>query len=356
MKILIVGLGYAGGRFRKAFQNVLGPDGDGLGPQFAYVTRKRLDGENIPHYPSVSAALTDFAPDIVVVTVPDESHAEILTELAGFTGFVIAEKPLATSRDDLTPAQKGLADTSGFCMDLVERYSDATAFLRDHVREQGLELVRAHFTWGKDRINDHRPTSGVPSEVIHPLDLVQWICGGRLHLDTVLGTRSDFSVSGPEVLDSVALSARLGPGVVTGYSSFVNITRKREVDFVFRDARGELLYASAEYDTPAWDADRLRVWRRHSAGDEVIHQLDTGGTPVPAGHRTVVKLGRLVEDVVRFTESGRQPTTPFAGLGQALELQELLNDMEHRARTVGPVAYFPDGRSVLREADWERLG
>ncbi|MFC7304822.1 Gfo/Idh/MocA family oxidoreductase [Streptomyces monticola] len=355
MKILIVGLGYAGGRFKKAFQNAIEATGNGSEPHFAYVGRKDLDN-GLTYYASVAAALTGFTPDIVVVTVPDEAHAEILEQLAGFRGFVIAEKPLATSRNDLAPIEKSLENISGFCMDLVERYSDATAFLRAHVRDQGLELVRAHFTWGKDRINDHRPTSGVPSEVIHPLDLVQWICGADLSLDTVIGTRSDFSVSGPEVLDSVALSGRIGSGVVTGYSSFVNITRKREVDFVFRDAQGELLYASAEYDSPAWDADRLRVWRRHSHGDEEIHRLDTGGVPVPPEQRTVVKLGRLVEDVVRFTESGERPATPFAGLDQALDLQELLNLMEHRARTVGPVAYFPHGRTVLQEADWERLG
>ncbi|RLU94593.1 oxidoreductase [Streptomyces griseocarneus] len=357
MKIVIVGLGYAGTRFHKAFTNAAAAVPGATPPEFAYVGRRRTRAD-LPYYPTVTAALEGFGPDVVVVTVPDAAHAGILTDLAGFRGFVVAEKPLATSRDDLTPVEKALDGVSGFCMDLVERYSEATTVLRAYVQDNGLELVRAHFLWGKDRINDHRPTSGVPSEVIHPLDLVQWIAGnGRsLDLETVLGTRSDFSVSGPEVLDSVALGARLGNGVVTGYSSFVNITRKREVDFVFRDPDGELTYASAVYDTPVWDADRLRVWRRRSTGDEVLLEVETGREPVAEEQATVVKLGRLAADVTRFVATGAAPDVPFPGLADALGLQNLLDAMEGRARTTGPVTYFPQGRTVLQEADWERLG
>lgn len=351
MKVLIVGIGYAGTRFHKAFGNT------GKPMSFAYVGRNRTRTD-IPYYDSVTGALADFRPDVVVVTVPDAAHAAILGELDGFTGFVVAEKPLTTGRDDLRTVDSALAKTSGFCLDLVERYSESSVFLRDYIRTRDLELVRAHFTWGKDRINDHRPTSGVPSEVVHPLDLVQWIAGrgAVITLESVLGTRSDFSVSGPEVLDSVALAGRLGTGTVTGYSSFVNITRKREVDFVLCSPEGELIYASAVYDTPSWDADRLRVWRRTSAGDEVIHELDTGDRPVPPGAETVVKLGRMAAEVTEFVTEGRAPAAPFPGLADSLRLQLLLNTMEREARTTGPVAYFPDGRTVLQEADWERLG
>lgn len=351
MRILIVGLGYAGTRFRIAFRNT------GIPVEFAHVGRRRRDPE-IPYYTSVREGLDRFRPDVVVVTVPDAVHAEILGELAGFEGFVVTEKPLTTSRDDVSAVASAMAKTSGFCMDLVERYSEATVRLRDHVRRGGLRLVRAHFTWGKDRINDHRPTTGVASEVIHPLDLIGWIAGDGAPLEpaSVLGTRSDFSVSGAEVLDSVAVSGRLGQGVVTGYSSFVNITRKREVDFVFRAPDGALEYASAVYDTPAWDADRLRVWRRTSAGDTVLCELDTSAQPVPEHARTVVKLGRMATDVARFVVHGEQPAQPFPGLSDALALQELLTTVEREARTTGPVVYFPDGRTVLQETDWERLG
>ncbi|MEE1753364.1 Gfo/Idh/MocA family oxidoreductase [Streptomyces sp. SP18CS02] len=355
MRVLIVGLGYAGTRFRTAFENAGEKAGESMA--FAHVGRNGPRSD-IPYYDSVHRALAGFGPDVVVVTVPDEAHAAVLSELAGYEGFVVAEKPLTTSRDDTTAVESALAKVSGFCLDLVERYSEATVFLRDHIRRNGLRLVRAHFTWGKDRINDHRPTSGVPSEVVHPLDLVQWIAGDgeRIALESALGTRSDFSVSGPEVLDSVALAGRLASGTVTGYSSFVSITRKREVDFVLRSPEGGLVYANTVYDTPAWDADRLRIWRRTDDGDEVIHELNTGDRPVPPGAGTVVKLGRMAADVTSFVVSGRRPGIPFPGLADALGLQHLLDTVEREVRTTGPVTYFPDGRTVLREADWERLG
>ncbi|MFI8438382.1 Gfo/Idh/MocA family oxidoreductase [Streptomyces sp. NPDC079020] len=351
MKVLIVGLGYAGTRFRSAFANTRVP------MEFSYVGRTRKDVD-IPYFPSVSEALRDGRPDVVVVTVPDTAHAGILAELDGYDGFVVAEKPLAIPGDDLAAVGSALGKASGFCLDLVERYSEASRFLRTHVLRNGLELVRAHFTWGKDRINDHRPTSGVQSEIVHPLDLVQWIAGrsGELVLESALGTCSDFSVSGPRVLDSVALSGTLGPGTVTGYSSFVNITRKREVDFVFRDAQGDILYAALVLDTPVWDADRLRLWRRASGGDEVIHELDTGDRPVPAGSETVVKLGRMALDVTEFVVRGRTPEFAFPGIADALALQHRLNEMDARVRRARPVTYFPHGRTVLQEADRERLG
>ncbi|MFE6691651.1 oxidoreductase [Streptomyces sp. NPDC057743] len=357
MKVAIVGLGYAGTRFRTAFRNVAREAGTAHRLSFAYVGRHRTTDE-IPYYPTVTAMLAGFRPDVVVVSVPEHARAQIFTELAGYTGFVVSEKNLATSRDDLDLVAKSLADVSGFNLDLVERYSEATSYLRAYVRAHQLELVRANFIWGKDRINDHRPTSGVPSEVVHSLDLVPWICGGghRLEVDTAIGTRSDFSVSGPEVLDSVALTARLGPGAVTGYSSFVHITRKREVDFVFRTPDAELLYASIVFDTPVWDADHLRIWQRRDDGDELIHELRTDGEAGDPELRTVIKLGRLVRDVTRFVEDGTRPEVPFASLADSLSLQRLLNDVEGRARTVGPVAYFPDGRAALAEVDWERLG
>jgi hypothetical protein len=43
------------------------------------------------------------------------------------------------------------------------------------VKLQQLQLLRAHFYWGKNRINDHRPTIGVSSEAIHSLDLIQHV-------------------------------------------------------------------------------------------------------------------------------------------------------------------------------------
>ncbi|WP_282280852.1 hypothetical protein [Pseudomonas sp. PS02302] len=81
MNVLIVGLGYAGHRFWRAFEHLSVSTGMPL--RLAYVDRKPKASE-LPFFPTVASALHHFEPDIVVVSVNDESHARILTELSGY--------------------------------------------------------------------------------------------------------------------------------------------------------------------------------------------------------------------------------------------------------------------------------
>ena len=352
--VLIVGLGYAGTRFLKAFGKASG----GRHAEVAYVDLVERPVLN-QRFNNVETALREFRPDIAVVSVNDDQHARILEELHGFRGFVVCEKPLASAGDDLGRVEKAMEQTSGFCLDLIERYSEATMLLKRHVQDQHLRLVRANFYWGKDRIHDRRPTCGVTSEVIHALDLVQHVSGQKENLEIVgvLGSRSDFSISGNQVLDSVSLAGNLGAGVVTGYSSFVNVTRKREIDFTFASPQGKLVYAVAVFDTPAWDIDRLRIWKRTPAGEEIL--LDFLAVPDDRDLelKTIRKLVRLVEDVLGHVENGAVPSQPFPNLATALSLQALLAQIESRAVAPAPVRYVVgDGREFLNEGDWERLG
>lgn len=353
VNILIVGLGYAGTRFLRAFGAAT------TQARFAYVNRSR-GRDDLPYFPSVSQALREFAPDIVVVSVSDGSHAQVLHELDGYQGFVVCEKPLVRADDDIDKLRSVLASINGFCLDLVERYSPATVALRRFVADNELELVRAHFFWGKDRINDHRVTTGAVSEVIHSLDLIQWICGGedQLEILDVIGVRSDFSISGPDVLDSVSLNARLGTATIAGYSSFVSITRRREIDLTFLAPDSGLVHATMVFDTPEWDLDRLTVWRPIPGGIETLLELDTADSVVPDPQwNTIRKLSVLAEDVLRHVQREEQPRQPFPDLEAGIQLQLLLNDIERAVRCTAPVAYFPGTRPPATvEVDLERLG
>jgi hypothetical protein len=231
--------------------------------------------------------------------------------------------------------------------------------LREWVERHDWQLVRANFHWGKDRINDYRPTCGVTSEVIHALDLVGWICprAGQLRLDGVLGVRSDFSISGAEVLDTVQLTASLGEARVTGYSSFVNIVRQRTVDFSFVDRGARLIHARMAFDTPRWDHDQLRIWTRGANGaEELLHEFATA--PDEPGLDTLHKLSRLCRQVVRAVALKEPPRQPFAGLDTAVALQRLLNDLETHAQTPAPVRYVHGETRVLlaEDSDLESLG
>ncbi|HFS0969433.1 TPA: Gfo/Idh/MocA family oxidoreductase [Pseudomonas aeruginosa] len=356
MKILIIGLGYAGNRYRRTFEHIATSTGMSL--TLAYVGRRRRSTE-LPYFDSVSRALVEFAPDIVVVSANDHSHASVLKQLAGYRGFVICEKPLATPQDDLSELSAALGQVSGFALDLVERYSDVTRQLREWVERHDWQLVRANFHWGKDRINDHRPTCGVTSEVIHALDLVGWVNprAGQLRLHGVLGVRSDFSISGEEVLDTVQLTASLGDAPVTGYSSFVNIVRQRTVDFSFADRDARLIHARLVFDTPCWDHDQLRIWTRGADGtEELLHEFAT--TPDTPGLDTLHKLSRLCLQAVRAVALKDTPRQPFAGLDTAVALQRLLNDLDTHAQTPAPARYLHSETRVLlaEDRDLESLG
>ncbi|UNF29375.1 hypothetical protein [Bartonella krasnovii] len=120
-----------------------------------------------------------------------------------------------------------LVQCSGFCLDMVERYSAVSSLLRSYISEYNLEPIRCTFHWGNDRLWDCRPTSGVSSKIIHPIDLVQWICKRRLVLDKVIALESDFAVGSAFKLDSAFILAQLGAeAVCMGYSSFVNESQK----------------------------------------------------------------------------------------------------------------------------------
>lgn len=357
MKLLIVGLGYAGKRYQRAFRHLAAKLD--LPLDVAYVARQQRISEALPYYPDVPRALAEFHPDVVVVSVNDHAHVGILRDLAGFTGFVLCEKPLAVPGDGWPNACAGLATVQGFALDLVERYSEASHRLRDRVAEQSWSLIRASFHWGKDRLNDYRPTCGVSSEVIHALDLVQWIGapGDTLRLRQAIGISSDFSLSGSDVPDTVMLTATLGESVVAGYSSFVNIQRQRTVDFSFADPAGRIFHARIVYDTPAWDHDELRIWTRDSEGREVlVDALRT--TPSEVGLETLLKLSRLCEDVTRVTALGASPRQPFVSLDEAICLQSLLDDIGQQVGTP-PIARYVRGAARLlipRSADLESLG
>jgi predicted dehydrogenase len=356
MKILIIGLGYAGSRYRRAFEHIA--TSTGLPLSLAYVGRRRKPTE-LPFFDSVDRALEVFAPDIVVVSVNDHSHAPVLKQLAGYRGFVICEKPLVTPQDELAAISAALSQVGGFALDLVERYSEASRQLREWVERHDWQLVRAHFHWGKDRINDYRPTCGVTSEVIHALDLLGWICprAGQLQLQSVLGVRSDFSISGDEVLDSVLLTARLGEAPVSGYSSFVNIVRQRTLDFSFVDRDAQLIHARLVFDTPRWDHDQLRIWTRGANGaEELLHEFVT--TPDEPGLDTLHKLSRLCRQVVRAVALKEPPRQAFAGLDIAMALQRLLNEIDAHAKTPPAARYVHGETRVLlaEDSDLESLG
>lgn len=357
MKVLIIGLGYAGNRFRRAFEGLWEERGERVGGRIAYVGRTRSD-EDLPYYSSVASGIARHRPDVVVLSVNDVYRAEVSKELAGFTGFVICEKPFVCPWDDLDQAARHFSMVSGFCLNVIERYSAMSEMLLKFVRTHELELLRANFMWGKDRLGDHRPTCGVTSEIIHPLDLIQHVSDIRqsYRIDAAHCVQSDFSISGSAVSDSVSILGKLGGAVVSGYASFVNVSRHREIGYVFARRTGEIVYAKMVFDDPQWDDDHLQIWQRaeeHALVDERVVSPE-----VTSNGMRLMKITRLVSDVSASVH-GFAPRQAFPDLSAAIKLQRTLNTIHDRAaKNSLKVFYSRYGKVAIAPgtATWEKLG
>lgn len=339
MNVLIIGLGYAGTRYLRAFQS-LKAEFPSIDINYAYVGRKKAE-EDVKYYPDVNSALMQHHPDIIVVSVSDGQHYAVLKELGCYHGFIVCEKPLLNLNDDLHFIFHALKNSSGFCMDMIERYSEVTNYLKEYIKENSLCLIRASFIWGKDRINDHRSTCGVLSEVIHPLDLIEWIVedGGSISLGSAIGTGSDFSISGDDVIDSIAITADLGSAAVMGYSSFVNIIRQRTVDFIFSSPEQELIYARLTFDTPEWDIDHVKIWKHTADGDQLIKEFTTNIHDNNPSLKTIRKLQRQVREVIHYVMGYSVLENSFTDLEDSIKLQTLLNEIETSTVRIKPVTY-----------------
>jgi len=359
MNILIVGYGFAGNQYFRAL-DVLKQTSERLNDVAVAYYDKKDKNSFVPYFADLNQALSQFRPDLIIVTVNDAFHADILNELSSFKGFVICEKPLANSSDNLEAIKENLKNIRGFYFNLIERYSQATQTLRAFIERNQLELVRAHFTWAKNRLNDYRPTVGVTSEIIHSLDLIQYVCPveANYELHQVIGSCSDFSVSGADILDSLSITAKLNQAVVTGYSSFVNISRTREINFIFHNPMQDIIYARMIFDTPEWDEDTLCIWKHTANGEHIFEKLLTEKKHYPHGKQAINKFVYMLGDIINLIHGDIKPKVNLPDLQTALTLQVLLNEIERKAIVLEPIEFFPkkERQFLFTENDLEKLG
>lgn len=347
MRVLIIGMGYAGTRYWQAF-TALSPE---LGPiEIAHASRSP-NSSPVPGYTSIAHALDNFVPDLVVVTVNDVNRADVLRELVSYRGTIVCEKPLITSSDSIAEVDTAFGDRDSFYVAQIERYSQAARDLKLFARTGNARAVRGSFFWAKNRIGDPRPTSGVISEIIHPIDLLQWILSdGRETMEKTVGTiiRSDFSISGDSVIDTALATGTIAGTPVAGYSSFVGLERMRSIQLTLSDGSPSPIYATATFDSPVWDADQLRVWRLTDRGlqDELITRDYAPDTD--AANPGLRKQIRLCRDLIEHVRNpSHQPDLPQ--IGEALDMQRVLNAL---ASGAGPTTqYFGNSERFRLAAD-----
>lgn len=359
MNILIIGLGYAGGRFLAAAKQLQAEERDLPPLSLAYVGPKNKNAE-IPYFSEIEEALKEFQPDIIVNSSNDIFHLDVIKKLGGYGGFLLNEKPLITPFQNIECVKSSLDKINGFVMDMVERYSEATSALRNYVRENMLEPIRISFIWGKNRLEDHRPTCGVGSEVIHALDLIEYVIpsNSEIVMHGAIGISSDFSVSGADILDTVHLTGLYDKAVIDGYASFVNIDRQRNIDFTFRDPSNKLIYARLVYDTPGWDLDTLDIWERDDSGaTKMLLALKTEDNPKILNAHGLYKIKSILKSAINFRQNNQKLDVEFCDLRQSIKLYALINQLYALARN-GPIAnYHALARRIVTNAgNSETLG
>ncbi|CAM3849166.1 hypothetical protein TSST111916_10310 [Tsukamurella strandjordii] len=348
-RVELFGTGYEGTRLREALVAAVRLAGTGEAVEFREYGR--ADSARIAASAPADRTARFAGSEYLINATNDDQHDAVLDLLHHADGFVVSEKPLVAP--DQTVAEGWSSAWSGrdrFALNTIERYSAAVSYVRDRVAAAELRVARVNFVWAKNRFDDPRPTVGVVSEVIHPLDLAVHLVGGDLaqvRLSSATVIESDYAAAGTVLPESAQIAFEVGGAVVTGYSSFGHPSRSRVVEITAEGARGEREYFELRFDDPAWDYDRLRHWS--TAGTVPPVELDftppADGSPVGAA-----KLVRFWLDVLdgRF---GRR----YAGFDDAVQLQRLLGEI---SRSVRAEAVYGGGqaRSTLDRLDSERLG
>ena len=332
---MIAGLGYSGHRFMKVMNYL-----QVVEPNLAVlVSVVDSDAKKLKILPKSVAAFTSFAdalntvePDAVAVCVNEASHFEVLSMLANSSvRSVLCEKPLTSTMYQAREIAQVLADKQ-LSMNMVERFSPivpaAIKWLHEH---PDLTPRRIEFFWGKHRVKDARPTIGVCSEIIHPLDLVKMIfLQDSMYLIAAFGIESDLHDIGAPGLDSVFTLYESEGCPIIGQSSFAWPRRDRRL-VSYMSGGGVLYRMTLEFDNPKWDCDYLEVVRINEKTGiyEKIYEYRTinGDFPIELLH--IYKVKQFVYNSL-LAARGQQPEVPLVSYVEALELQQILDELEQK--------------------------
>jgi predicted dehydrogenase len=350
--VLVVGAGYAGNRFIKAIHHLEREHGEVRLGGIVDTDTSRLrpwSAQGVPVFSVLPSALSCVRPDVVVVAVNEEAHVGVLRTLAlSGSRFILCEKPLTRTVAE-AEALHGPLCHSVLSLNLVERFSDIVSAAQRWLAATGaIDVIRVEFHWGKHRIADPRPTIGVASELIHPIDLVHVLfTPGRLRDVSGFGVDSNLSCNGPVCMDSIHFSARAEAGyTLLGHASFTWPRRVRNLSSLARDARGRLYRLILTFDTPHWDCDEFIVEELHQRSGQYrcLERLVTSLDAVPADVRGIGKVIRFVRASISHWVGGTQAPL-LVDLDAAIGLQRIVERVCGEVECLGTL-----GNSFFRKS------
>lgn len=268
-KVLIVGLGKAGGRFLRSlsYLHEICPALEVAAVCDSNASQlDQVESSVVRRFTDLSVALEEIRPDVVCVCVNEVGHFDALKLIAACSSVraVLSEKPLTETLEQC----EAVIDLLGgrlVCVNFVERYSPVIQDFQEWSVDNDATVLRAEFRWGKYRFMDPRPTMGVLSEISHPVDLVRILLGAGpeapMAVHGASGSLSNFSVVDRALLDTIDVDFSIDGIPVRGHSSFLWEGRDRRTVLYGRTGAGALFQAVLDFDRPSWDCDSLRIAR-----------------------------------------------------------------------------------------------
>jgi predicted dehydrogenase len=331
---LIIGAGYAGTRFAKSISHLERQRGEVYLGGVIDANATRLPPwmvQGIPTFSNLCNALEQVDPDLVVVAVNEDQHFAVLQTVAqSRPRCVLCEKPLTSTLAE-AEALLPLLCHSRLSLNLVERFSDIVLAAKQWLTtNKPIDVLRVEFQWGKHRIADPRPTIGVSSEVIHPIDLVHFLFApGMLQDITGFTVSSALRHRGALYVDSLHFAAYAEAGfTLIGHASFTWPRRVRNITALVRDGRKRLYRLILTFDTPHWDCDEFIVEEldQHSGRYRCVERLAISVDSLPEEARGVNKIIRLINASISHWATGaRQPL--LADARHAVQLQRTVEDI-----------------------------
>jgi predicted dehydrogenase len=336
-RVLLVGLGYAGMRFKRILDYLRKDE-----PQLASLcgvvdsdpVKLRAVASDVPVFASFDEAIHVTRPEVVAVCVNEAQHFAVLSRLADSSSVraVLCEKPLTS---DLAQAHRLKDALSGklLSMNMVERFSPIVRMAMDWLADlPSPSLRRIEYFWGKHRVRDRRPTMGVCSEAIHPLDLIRLIFDiNHLTLITSFGVESDLHVSGRPTLDSLFTLHDDRRCPIVGQSSFAWPHRDRRV-VGYVNSGSDLYRMTLDFDRPKWDCDRIEIVRIDQGNGiyENVYSFQTSNADYPAELREIFKVKQFIRSSL-VVAAGGQSEVKLVDYAEALTLQAIIEELEQKA-------------------------
>jgi len=224
MKAVVVGFGSIGMRHVRLLH--------GLGLDIAVVSRRQVEAKTV--YPTIAAAVADFAPDYAVVASRTHEHWGDLAALAnaGFTSTVLVEKPLFDR-------MHGLPDHAFKHVFVAYqlRFHPVIRRLKALLDEATPHAVHAYVghnlaAWcPRDYKKNFRARKteggGALRDLSHELDYLNWMLGGWTRLTALGGHVSDLEIDSDDAF-SLLFETRCCP-VVTLNMNYLDSTLQRRV-------------------------------------------------------------------------------------------------------------------------------